>query len=120
MAKQWISKRRPEQATKLLGEVLQRFPDTEAAKEAEPLFLKVTGKAFEKNDSKLLDNDREAAAAAMLSKAKELIDNQDVSAAIRYLTEVVLRYPETNTATQAKQVYEKITGHKFDEDATHK
>lgn len=115
LAKQWIVKRRPEQAAKLLREVLQRFPDTDAAKEAEPLFLKVTGKAFEKDDSKLLNKDREAEAEAMLSKAIELVDNKETAGAIRYLTEVVLRYPDTTAANQAKQTYEKLTGHKFDE-----
>jgi len=51
----------------------------------------------------------------MLSKAIELVDNKETAGAIRYLTEVVLRYPDTTAANQAKQTYEKLTGHKFDE-----
>lgn len=114
LAKNWISKGRPESAARLLQVILQEFPETNAASDAETLYQKSTGRKFERDTSSYSVVAREQQAKELLEKARGFIGKKMPAEATRWLTEVLLLFPETMASKDARVEYEKLSGHKFD------
>jgi tetratricopeptide (TPR) repeat protein len=114
LGQQMLSLGKRDNAAQWFAQVVQDFPETESAKEADQLYMKVTGKKYAPKEQLARSVGREAEAAELLKKCQELAKNGSSLDAIRWLTELLLKYPDTKAAATATELYRELSGHDFE------
>jgi TolA-binding protein len=85
-----------------LEEILKKFPETEAAKEARSVLAKLKG------GPSTVPADAEKLAASKLKQARALFDDGKAADARDYCNDILKKYPDTKAAEEAKSLLKQM------------